>query len=190
MEHKGTKIIETGRLTLRPVREADAEAGYRNWCGDSRVTEFLMWPTHENSGVTRQVFRSWENSYADPAFYQWAIVPKELGEPIGTISVVHTVPGIEMMSMGYCIGCRWWHRGITCEALAAVIDFLFGEVGVNRIEARHDPANPHSGDVMRKCGMTCEGTLRQAALSNRGVTDVCVYSILRSEWKDRKRSNL
>ena len=34
MEHKGTKRIETERLTLRPFRVEDAEAMYRNWASD------------------------------------------------------------------------------------------------------------------------------------------------------------
>lgn len=34
MEHKGTKRIETERLTLRPFRVEDAEAMYHNWASD------------------------------------------------------------------------------------------------------------------------------------------------------------
>ena len=60
--------------------------------------------------------------------------------------------------------------------------YLFLEVGANRIESQHDPDNPHSGGVMKKCGLKYEGTLRQADYSNRGIVDACVYSILRSEW--------
>jgi ribosomal-protein-alanine N-acetyltransferase len=39
---------------------------------------------------------------------------------------------------------------------------------------------------MRACGLTYEGTLRQAAANNQGVVDLCVYSILRSEYEARK----
>ena len=35
-------------------------------------------------------------------------------------------------------------------------------VDVNRIESRHDPRNPNSGKVMKKCGMKYEGTLRSS----------------------------
>ena len=41
-----------------------------------------------------------------------------------------------MVSIGYCIGRTWWHKGITSEALKAVMDFLFDVVEVKRIEAR------------------------------------------------------
>ena len=34
MEHKGTKIIETERLLLRPFQIEDAEFMFRNWASD------------------------------------------------------------------------------------------------------------------------------------------------------------
>ena len=69
------------------------------------------------------------------------------------------------------------------EALSAVIAYLFDEVGMNRIAARHDPNNPHSGGVMRKCGMKYEGTNRACDRNNQGICDAAQYSILRGEWQ-------
>ena len=69
------------------------------------------------------------------------------------------------------------------EAVAAIIGFLFTEVGCNRIEARHDPRNPHSGGVMKKCGMRYEGTSRASDRNNQGICDAAHYAILRSEWE-------
>ena len=67
------------------------------------------------------------------------------------------------------------------EAMKAVMDFFFDEVGAGRVEARHDPRNPHSGDVMKKCGMIYEGTLRQADRNNQGICDMVVYALLACE---------
>jgi ribosomal-protein-alanine N-acetyltransferase len=64
------------------------------------------------------------------------------------------------------------------EALNAVIDFFFEQVGVNRVEACHDPQNPNSGKVMEKCGMRYEGTQRQASFNNQGICDLSWYAIL------------
>ena len=184
MDHRGTKTLETERLILRAFSLADAPAAYKNWTSDERVTEFLRWKPHADVSETRRVIEEWTAGYESPDFYQWAIVPKDIGEPIGTISVVGRNEELGILHIGYCIGSRWWRRGIMTEAFSAVIDFLFKEVGANRIESQHDPDNPHSGDVMKKCGLKYEGTLRQADISNRGIVDACVYGILRSEWKD------
>lgn len=184
MTHKGMKRIETERLILRAFETNDAEAAFRNWTSDEQVTRFLRWPTHKDLSITRQVINDWVTDSRKPDFYQWAIVPKDVGEPIGTISVVDMNERLDLLHIGYCIGSRWWGHGFTSEAFAAVIPYLFGEVGANRIESQHDPENPASGRVMMKCGLKYEGTLRQADFNNRGIVDACIYSLLREEWED------
>ena len=184
MEHKGTKTIETERLLLRQFNENDAEAMFRNWENDDKVTEFLRWRTVTDIFTAEKILHDWIQEYEHSDFYQWAIVLKEFGEPIGTISVVDKNDSLDIVHIGYCIGSKWWNKGITSEAFKAIIQFFFEEVGVNRIESQHDPNNPNSGKVMQKCGLKYEGTLRQADWSNKGIVDACMYSLLRSEWKN------
>lgn len=182
MKHCGTQRLETERLVLRRLVIEDAEAMYKNWASDDEVTKYLMWPTHANIDVSKSVIEDWVNSYSDEKFYQWGIVLKEYGdEPIGGISVVHMNEDVSMVHIGYCIGRTWWHKGITSEALKAVMDYLFDVVDVNRIESRHDPRNPNSGGVMKKCGMKYEGTLRSSDWNNQGICDACYYALLKSE---------
>jgi len=164
----------------------DVQAVYDNWASDVMVTKYLMWPTHTTPAVTASVLQSWVDGYKRSDYYQWAIVLKAIREPIGTISVVGRNEMLNILHIGYCIGSKWWHRGITSEAFSAIIPYLFDEVGANRIESQHDPNNPHSGDVMKKCGLQYEGTLRQADFSNQGIVDACVYSLLKEEWLKQK----
>ena len=182
MEHKGTKTIETDRLILRKFCAEDINAAYANWTSDEKVTEFLRWRTHTSVEITETVIRDWIKESEKPDFYQWAIVLKSINEPIGTISVVDKNDDLNILHIGYCIGSKWWHKGITSEAFSAIIPYLFNEVGANRIESQHDPHNPRSGNVMKKCGLIYEGTLRQADFSNKGIVDACMYSLLKSEW--------
>lgn len=183
LTHKGTQTIETSRLILRRAVREDAEPMFRNWASDSDVTKFLTWPAHSNIAVSEIVIGSWLQEYEKESYYQWMIVLKELGEPIGSISAVRQNDRTEEAEIGYCIGIRWWHRGIMTEALAAVIRYFFTQVGMNRISARHDPNNPHSGSVMRKCGMKYEGTTRSSDRNNQGLCDTAHYAILRSDWE-------
>ena len=183
LTHKGTQTIETSRLILRRAIREDAEPMFRNWASDPEVSKFLTWPTYESVEAVFTRVDIWINEYDKTDYYQWMIVLKELGEPIGSISVVRQNDLVEEAEIGYCIGSRWWHRGIVSEALTAVMRYLFEEVGMNRVAARHDPNNPNSGRVMRKCGMIYEGTARSADRNNQGVCDAAHYAILRSDWK-------
>ena len=181
LTHKGTQTIETPRLILRRAIREDSEPMFRNWASDPEVTKFLTWPPHANIGVTQTVLESWLAEYEKADYYQWMIVLKEIGEPIGSISVVRQNDAVEEAEIGYCIGSQWWHKGVMSEALSAVIEYLFTEVGMNRIAARHDPNNPHSGGVMRKCGMVYEGTTRASDKNNQGICDAAHYAILRRD---------
>lgn len=181
MKHSGTQRLETERLVLRRFVNEDAEAMYKNWAADEEVTKYLTWPPHSNQEVSQRVIEEWVEAYASESYYHWAIVLKEKGEPIGSIAVVHMNEDVSMVQIGYCIGKTWWHNGLTVEALKAVMDFLFDIVEVNRIESRHDPQNPNSGKVMKKCGMKYEGTLRSSDRNNQGICDACYYALLKSE---------
>lgn len=183
MEHRGTKKLETARLILRPFVKEDAPAMYRNWASDPEVTKFLSWPTYKTVDTAYEILNIWVPQYRDDTFYQWAIELKEIGEVIGSISVVNFDERVDMAEIGFCIGRSWWGQGMMTEAFQAVIDFLFGEVGVLRIEAGHDPNNPASGAVQRKCGLKYEGTLRRSIRSNQGITDKTVMAILKEEWE-------
>ena len=181
MKHRGTQRLETERLVLRRFTIEDAAAMYKNWAADEEVTKYLTWPPHPNQEASQRFIEDWVKAYASEKYYQWAIVCKEKGEPIGSIAVVSMNEDVSMMQVGYCIGKAWWHNGITAEALKAVMDFLFDMVEANRLESRHDPRNPNSGKVMKKCGMKYEGTLRSADRNNQGVCDACYYALLKSE---------
>lgn len=183
MNHKGTKRIETKNLILRKFELSDAEAMYKNWANDSEVTKFLTWKPHGNIEVSRDILKSWIDEYENSNFYQWAIVLKSNGdEPIGCISIVRQDEEIGMVHVGYCIGKKWWNRGVTSEALNALIKYFVDEVGANRIESRHDPLNQNSGKVMMKCGLKYEGTMRKADINNQGICDYSMYALLAEEY--------
>lgn len=190
MEHKGTVTLETERLILRRFTPDDAEAMFRNWASDAEVTEYLDWSPHSDISVSEAVIDSWIKLYENMNHYSWAIVLREINEPIGSIAAVEQRDDIKMVHIGYCIGQNWWHRGYTSEAFAELICFFFEDVGVNRIESMHDPRNPNSGKVMLKCGLKYEGTMRQAAINNKGVVDAVRYAILAEDYFARKQAGL
>lgn len=178
MKHQGTQTLHTRRLMLRRFVPEDAAAMYRNWASDPEVTRYLTWPTHPSEAVSAAVLADWCPRYAAADYYHWAVVHEATGEPVGSIAVVKQDDDIAMAHVGYVLGRRWWRQGLASEALQAVLDYLLDTVGMQRIEARHDPRNPRSGAVMRRCGMTCEGTLRRADRNNQGVCDAVMYAIL------------
>ena len=64
-----------------------------------------------------------------------------------------------------------------------LVRFCFEELGLNRVEAVHAVENGASGRVMRKAGMSFEGTLRQKAFTKGRFWDVASYSVLKGDRK-------
>ena len=188
MQHCGTQTLETADLILRKFTLADDIAMYENWVTDPEVTRYLTWTPHTDIRMTQAILKDWVNSYQNDNYYQWAIVPKNNNNrPIGSIGVVRMNEETASMTVGYCIGKQWWHKGFTSQALTRMIAFLFENTDVNRIGAYHDSENFNSGKVMKKSGMTYEGTLRQFSKTHRDICcDICCYSILRTEYIHRK----
>lgn len=194
LTHKGTQTINTDRLLLRRLEVADAEDMFKNWATDTEVTKFLPWKPHDNVEETKEILSQWTLEYENDDKYNWAIVLKDIGEIIGTISVVRMEEKHYSCEVGYCMSRKYWNKGIMTEALKAVIDYLFSEVGFNRIVALHDTNNCASGKVMMKSEMKYEGTLRQANYSEkRGFYDLDIYGILKDEWNreiESRRENI
>jgi ribosomal-protein-alanine N-acetyltransferase len=179
--HKGTQELCTKRLKLRKYTLSDAAYMYRNYADDERVTKFLSWKPYKNIEDIKTFLSERINEYASKNVYHWAIEIKN--EIIGSISVISIDEKNCNCEIGYCIGFDYWNQGITGEALSTIMNFLFNEVGMHRITAKHDIDNPASGKVMLKCNMTYEGNLRKYYLRHDGTySDALVYSILKNEY--------
>ncbi len=185
LTHIGTQEIKTDRLILRRFKPEDAEAMFNTWANDERVTRFLTWEPHGTLEVTEYIIDLWVKDYEKENTYQWAIEFES--KLIGSIGCVETSEGNECGEIGYCIGYDFWGKGIMTEAAKSVIDYLFSEVNLHRIEILHATQNPASGKVAHKCGLTYEGTKREYFKSASGeFLDIAIYSILRKEWETLK----
>lgn len=182
LNHTGTITLETDRLILRRFTIDDFESAYYNWTSDSEVSKYMRWEHHKNIEETKLKIINWLKGYVNNDFYQWAIALKDSDEPIGAIGLFVVNESDMCGDFAYSIGRRYWGKGITTEALSAVLKFAFEVVGFNRIESYHSINNPASGKVMKNAGMKFEGLARQKYKSNVGFEDCNMYSVLREDF--------
>ena len=181
IKHAGTKTITTDRLILRRFEIADADVMFRNWANDDEVTRYMRWQTHKNADESRTIMQQWIDDYKKDDSYHWGICLAG-GELIGSIGAF--IAEIDYKAeIGYCIGRKWWNKGYTSEALIAVIDYLFANTDIERIEACHATENIASGKVMLHAGMVHEGFARHKFKSRDGFKDSDMYGIIRKMWE-------
>jgi len=159
MKHQGTIELETSRLFLRRLSEADAQEMFKNWANDDEVTRHLSWPAHKSVEDSKKIIYLWLYNYYFLNFYQWGIVDKENEKLIGTISAFNGDDDNEAIEVGYVIAKDKWNQGLMTEALTKVVDFLFREVKLRKIVARNDISNQANKRVLEKVGFKYEKQL-------------------------------
>jgi len=75
--------------------------------------------------------------------------------------------------IGYWLGVDYWGRGYATEAVRALIDHAFGELGYEALAAGARVSNPASRRVLEKCGFQWTGVrlLRIRAINSAAPTD-------------------
>ena len=173
--------LETERLILRKLTPAD-EADVFAYASDPEVARLVPWEAHRSLDDTRRFLQGVLERYTRGEPDVWAIAEKASGRVIGTIRMGEYRAQHGRASVGYALARPYWNRGLTTEALRAVLRFGFDVVGLNRIFAVCYPEDPASARVMENVGMTYEGTLRDAAFEKGRYRSLKVYAILRREY--------
>jgi RimJ/RimL family protein N-acetyltransferase len=91
-----------------------------------------------------------------------------------------------MMEIGYGIVPSERGKGYGTEAIQLMVDYLFLSQNIFRLQARTDVRNKASQRVLEKASFRIEGTIRKSLFARGVLRDVCLYSILREEWKEPK----
>lgn len=83
----------------------------------------------------------------------------------------------------YWIDKDYLAKGITTKCTMKVLELAFNYYNLNKVILKASLYNKASIRVAEKCGFNLEGISREDELLITGFTDVCVYSILRNEYR-------
>lgn len=170
--------LNTGRLKLRKLVPGDAEDMFE-YARREDVTEYLTWYAHPDLSYTRAYLKELQKAYRRGLFFDWGL--EFQGRMIGTCGFTTICEEHRYAEIGYVLSPAFRGRGLMTEAAKRVIAFGFETLGLERIEARHIVGNEKSASLMRRCGMSYEGKLRNAMFIKERCRDICVYSILRED---------
>ncbi|MBS1121197.1 MAG: GCN5-related N-acetyltransferase [Deltaproteobacteria bacterium] len=174
--------LETPRLTLRPLADADA-AAVAAGAGDRRVAQFLIQvPSPYPIALARRWVRGriewWELGRGVTLAVTRRAAPALL---LGTVSLRRFARD-RRAELGYWLAATAWGQGFATEACQAVVDFGFRDCELARVYAQVLAGNRASMHVLDKLGMVNEGVKRQHVVQARRLHDVVLYGLLRDEW--------
>ena len=111
-----------------------------------------------------------------------AAVLKDSGKVIGYI-LFRPDCGPDVRELGWIFNRRYWRMGLAFEAMSALIEHAFSEMGVHKVFAEAiDPVK--SVGLMRKLGMKPEGVWRKHTKDPDGNwADIYFYGLLSEDFK-------
>ncbi len=112
------------------------------------------------------------------------------GEVVGDLAVNLTWDG-RSAEVGYTFEPDQWGHGYATEALTALVDYLFDDLGVTRVWGALDPANPRSARLLEQTGFLYEGRTKQSFWKEGEVSDDLIYGMVRADrdaWIKRPRT--
>jgi [ribosomal protein S5]-alanine N-acetyltransferase len=172
------QTLRTERLMLRPFSLLDAPDVTR-LAGDRQIYETTSFIPHPyGAGMAEAWISTHQAIFYEERGAIYAICLAD-GPLIGAISLNRAGP-FNRAELGYWIGSLYWNHGYCTEAVKAILNYGFTELGYHKISARHFEGNLSSGRVMEKAGMVREGVLRDEIVKDGRFVTVMLYAILRS----------
>ncbi len=172
-------VLATERLRLRWITHDDAEALFA-MMSDPVVVRYWSGAPWTSIDQARATIESSLANYADGSGVRFVIELAGTPGLIGYVTLHHFMDASRRCEIGYALARRWWNQGIAGEAMGALLDYAFGVLDLNRIEADIDPANIASARLLERYGFRKEGYMPQRWIVNGQPADTVFYGLLRS----------
>jgi len=162
--------IETGRLSLHPIRRSDLDALVALW-SDPSVMQFLPGNRPRTVEAAQAELAFMLDHWKAHGIGAWAIFLRGQDEMIGYcyLQYLHPEPGgvtpeslpnPNMLELAYALARKAWGRGLATEAAEAVVNYGFKEKGLEQVVAGIHCDNEASRRVLEKVGFREDPTLR------------------------------
>lgn len=175
-------VVEGRSGSLRPLdARTDASALHRlshDANTEATWTEMKVGPFADEAAFAAHV----AELVADPRRAFFAVVDRA-GAVLGWLCLMEARPAHGVVELGYVLFTPAMQRTtLATEAFSLILRHVFDDLGYRRLEWTCTAENTRSRATANRLGFVYEGTLRQGLFLKGYPRDICVYSMLASEW--------
>lgn len=146
------------------------------------LREWLPWVDGTKSFEDTKIFINFTlKNFAENNGFTAAIFFKE--EFAGCVGIEAIHWSKREASIGGWLGSEYQGKGIMTKSCNAIIDHLFRDLGLNRVEMRAAEHNHKSRAIPERLGFKKEGIVKDDEWLNGRFVDSAVYSLLRENWE-------
>jgi RimJ/RimL family protein N-acetyltransferase len=178
-------VLTTERLVLREVVDRDVDAVFEME-SDPVAMRYWSKPPMKDVSEARAAVERAKGYFPARVGLRWSIARAADDWMIGHVSVFSFSEQSGRAEIGYGLARAHWGQGFMHEALAAVIDYAFGPLGLRRLEADTDPRNEASLRALERLGFVREGLLRERWQVGEEISDTVLLGLLAREWRERR----
>jgi RimJ/RimL family protein N-acetyltransferase len=163
-------ILQTDRLTLRPMVEGDAPALFAI-LGDPTAMRFWDRPAMTRLAVAQDMVAEQLGWMAEGQCRYWTVW--RAGDALGSVDL-SLIRG-RGAELGILIRRDRWGLGFGGEAVAAVLAHAFGPMGILRVRARIHARNLAAARLLTRAGFRLEESRPNFPLPGGGVRPCEIY---------------
>ena len=175
-------VLFTPRLRLCAIESSHAERLHAVWT-DPLVIEYLVLDPFTELRQSEEMIGLLQWLRPSGEGVRWAITLRSDGTVLGTCGFHNWKKEHGRAEMGYELDSRMWRQGFMSEAVFAALEYGFGTMELNRVEALVTEGNQRSRGFLEKAGFTLEGTLRQYEWARGRYQDQWMFSLLKEDRK-------
>src|SRR3954454_18454907 len=178
---QGLPTLRGSQVLLRELRASDAASLFALLTTEE-VSRFISPPPSTVEGFER--FIAWTSRQRAAGTYAcFAVTVAGFDTAIGIFQVRSLDATFGTAEWGFALGSDFWGTGVFQEGAAMVLDFVFGTVGVHRLEARAAVKNGRGNGALQKLGAVQECRLRKSFHKNGEYLDQVLYSMIDTDWR-------
>jgi ribosomal-protein-alanine N-acetyltransferase len=176
-------MLTSRRLRLRQFRDEDTDAMHQCFANPEAM-RFWNHPVHTKRIETERAVRRFVD--CTPSYYRfWAVADAKTDRCLGMVNYHAGHIRSKRVAIGYIVDPAHHRKGIATEAVAAMLDFCFGELGIHRVQAFIHPDNTASCKLVEKLGFRCEGLLRDHLRVSGVWRDDTLFALLKTDRRDQ-----
>lgn len=112
----------------------------------------------------------------------FTIVPNEPGRPVGLIQIRPRESSGTTAEWGFAIGRDYWGQRLFGTSARLVVDYLFRQTEIRRLESRVLLHNGRANRALEKLGAVVEGILRKSFITRWQSADQVLWALVREDW--------
>ncbi len=171
-------VLETERLVLRNLNTDDKHDLY-DIRSNAATMQYIPRPLAKTVSDAAAVIEMITGFTAKNERINWAIAEKGTNKLIGIIGYVNIKPESFRAEVGYVLNDKYTRKGVSYEALKAILKYGFTVMNLHSVEAIIRPENTASIKLIEKAGFIKEAYFKDYVYHNGRFWDELVYSLIK-----------